>query len=305
MPESLIQKILFAGIPVVRAIGIILCPVPIVLGILRYGFKYILLITLPIAFMAFVLSFVLKLPSMLTLLSVGTFGLLLGGLIREGFLPGKIVLIGGIVLLLILGFEIIFFQRLGYSPFRTISSLITYLKEYFSALEAQEKISLKDIEQMKDYCDSAILRLSLLIPAMLILGAFIYTYLSYEVTRVILGSMGYQLIRPLPISILRIPDILVWGFILGWMAMLVGEWQEIKNLYVIGLNIRCTFEALYILVGLGIATFFLNKYNLPIMVKLLAYFVLILGLKIVMFVGIFDTWFNFRRLKPIKTPNET
>lgn len=287
-------------IPLFGLIGSLLSLFPIIFATLRYGFKYALLIVLAATPL---LAIILGPTLMFAFLSIGSFALLLGMLVREGTLPGRIVLIGGIALLLIFGLEIIVFSRaLDISPsaFRNIENLITSLEGYkeilISNLETQGTPS-GDIGKIKGAYDSLLVKLPSLIPAMLVLGAFIYTYLGYEVTRVMLSKMGYQLAKFLPLSVWRIPDVFVWGFILSWMAVLIGGRLGARDFYVIGLNVRYIFEAIYTVIGFGLASFFLNKYNVPRVARFLTYTIFLFGLQIVMFAGVFDTWFDFRKIK--------
>lgn len=293
--------VIITYIPLFGLIGSLLTISPIILATLRYGFRYALLVILAAVF----LSVILEPSTIFALLSIGTFSLFLGMLIREGTSAGRVVLVGGMAILLIFGLEIVIFRALELEPpvFRMADNIVTSLKEYKVSLILNlkgQEISPSDIEKVKGVYDSLILKLPELFPAMLVLGVFIYAYLGYEITRIILAKMGCQLAKFLPISVWQVPDLFVWGFILAWMAVLIGGYLGVRDLYIVGLNVRYIFEAIYTVIGIGLVSFFLGKYNLPPVAKVLAYIIILFGLQIVMFAGVFDTWFDFRRLKSAK-----
>ncbi|MCL4542507.1 MAG: YybS family protein [Deltaproteobacteria bacterium] len=68
----------------------------------------------------------------------------------------------------------------------------------------------------------------------------------------------------------------------------------------IGYNIIFLSSSVYLVQGLTIISFLLNKLNLNLFLKILAYILIILFnnplMIFVIFMGIFDTWFNFRKI---------
>lgn len=274
---------------------------PIVLATIRYGLNYVF----SALFVAVSILVIFKISPIFTLLSISLFSLLFGILIREGTSAGRVVLVGGITIILIFFLEIVVFKALDLAPpvFRMMDGLITTLKGYESSLISSLKTqnaSSVDIEKVKDFYNSFIFKLPFFMPAMLGMGVFIYTYLGYEITRLILGRMGYQLDKFLPISLWGVPDYFVWGFIIAWGSVLIGWHLGMMDLYIIGLNVRYIFEAIYTVIGVGIVSFFLERYNLPPVARFLVYTILLFALQIVMFAGVFDTWFDLRRLKTTK-----
>ena len=67
-----------------------------------------------------------------------------------------------------------------------------------------------------------------------------------------------------------------------------------------------TFGLLYFFQGLAIFIYMLDKWNVPVYLRILMYGILILqsyGLILLTLVGITDVWFNFRLKNTIDKPN--
>lgn len=149
-----------------------------------------------------------------------------------------------------------------------------------------------------------------LTPAFLLLISLLYSWFIYELIKFILKRraepawQGYSFSKWPPFSLWRVPDIFVWGFIIGWAGMLLGEYKGIDIFYFMGINLRYIFQFIFFLIGLSIVTFYLKKYNVPLFIQVLACFLLVVFVYALTFLGVFDTWFDFRRLEEKKRGGE-
>jgi len=143
--------------------------------------------------------------------------------------------------------------------------------------------------------------------------------LQYMVAAGILKRLGYEL-QPVPaFSEWRLPWQYAWAFIMGFILMTVSVPKVPENSisrgallinslsnpwFIIGENIFIICQILYVMIGLSIIYFFLNKFKIPVLVRIFAIILLFgCGANIIMFIGLFDTWFNLRKLEP-KTEND-
>jgi uncharacterized protein YybS (DUF2232 family) len=94
----------------------------------------------------------------------------------------------------------------------------------------------------------------------------------------------------------QLPEKLIWVVIgAGILAML--PMQIIRP---IGINSLVLLSIVYCFQGISIAVFFMNKWNVPILLRSFFYVMIIfqsLGTIILLILGIADIWFDFRKLK--------
>jgi uncharacterized protein YybS (DUF2232 family) len=94
----------------------------------------------------------------------------------------------------------------------------------------------------------------------------------------------------------QLPEKLIWVVIgAGIFAML-----PIQIIRPIGINSLVLLSIVYCFQGISIAVFFMNKWNVPILLRSFFYVMIIfqsLGTVILLILGIADIWFDFRKLK--------
>lgn len=97
----------------------------------------------------------------------------------------------------------------------------------------------------------------------------------------------------------RVPERLVWLLIASGVLMLLtdGLW------FWTGANLVAVLGLLYFFQGLAVLSFWLREKNVPVFLRAGIYVFLALEFFLVVLVataGLFDLWFNLRRLKPQK-----
>lgn len=93
----------------------------------------------------------------------------------------------------------------------------------------------------------------------------------------------------------KAPDHLVWGVIAGG-ACLLTPLSPVKS---VGLNFLVVFGTIYLFQGFAIAAFYFERWKLPRLLRALFYAVFLFqqfATLAVALVGLFDLWFDFRRL---------
>jgi uncharacterized protein YybS (DUF2232 family) len=133
----------------------------------------------------------------------------------------------------------------------------------------------------------------LAIPAMLALGLLLLLLVNFQASRKIIVSLGGSVVALPPFARWRLPWYMVWLFIAAFLLRSIGKgW-----LYQLSLNVYIVTMFLYVLQGLAIVAGQLSKWGLSrpmrTLILLLAYF--FFG-QILVLLGLFDTWFDFRKL---------
>lgn len=95
----------------------------------------------------------------------------------------------------------------------------------------------------------------------------------------------------------QLPDKLIWAAIAtGVLALL-----PTPILRSLGINCLILLSIVYCFQGLAIAVFFMNKWNVPLLLRSFFYVMIVFqsfGTLILLIFGIMDIWFDFRKLKP-------
>src|SRR5918995_1670643 len=95
----------------------------------------------------------------------------------------------------------------------------------------------------------------------------------------------------------KAPDYLVWGVIASGFAMFIPGLESIRTL---AANLLLIFGACYFFQGLAIIAFYFNKNNVPRFVRGVVYLFIVfqqIFTMIVVGLGLFDLWVDFRRLR--------
>jgi uncharacterized protein YybS (DUF2232 family) len=95
----------------------------------------------------------------------------------------------------------------------------------------------------------------------------------------------------------KAPDFLVWGVIASGFAMFIPGLESVRTL---AANLLLVFGACYFFQGLAIIAFYFNKNNVPRFVRGVVYLFIVfqqIFTIIVVGLGLFDLWVDFRRLR--------
>lgn len=98
-----------------------------------------------------------------------------------------------------------------------------------------------------------------------------------------------------PLNRWQAPEVLVWGAIACGALLLVPE----KGIKVMGINGLIVLMTIYFFQGIAITTFFFQKKRFPLFLRVFLYSLIVVQqflLLLVIGMGFFDTWLNFRKL---------
>ncbi len=138
------------------------------------------------------------------------------------------------------------------------------------------------------------------LPALTTLMAVAMGVLSYSAGKLSLGSRALQLPRLSPFVHWQLPWYFAWGYVLGLGGVLFAEYADPWRFAVgvVGSNLLILFATLFLVQGLSIVIFLLNKYHVRPLWRgflLAAVMVFPLLLQAASWLGLLDTWFNYRK----------
>jgi uncharacterized protein YybS (DUF2232 family) len=320
---SVIIGLISLIIPFLMLVG----PVPAILLVLRRGIKAGFLAT-------FVAGCVFSIfagfrEGIVFVLLFNLFGLVIGLGVKAKWSAGKILLAGIGV------YFIVFLLSILCLPVLTGMDVNTMMKQMDTAFKQAEEMQGQILEayktmgftkeqlaeatlQMKNV-SKTMKKMTELMMKIMIAGfaasSYMMAFLQYIIAQKILKRLGY-ILPPFPsFSCWRLPWYFSWFFISGFTLFLTGEYkagvvnlnlQDIPNNYysLIGTNILFIILPLYFIIGISIIVFFMNKFKLTLIWRILIIYLLLITGNILYFIGLFDTFADFRGIERIKEKDQ-
>lgn len=142
-------------------------------------------------------------------------------------------------------------------------------------------------------------------PGLEFLSLLLATVLGYGISSRIAGRLGVSLPTGVPFRCWRPWDELIWVAIAGLGLGLIGSGLAAE----LGLNLLLVMVVLYAVQGLALMRFLAWRRGIPRWLEVLFYLALLLAsgiaLVVVAGLGLLDTWFDWRHLRPAEVPGET
>ena len=152
--------------------------------------------------------------------------------------------------------------------------------------------SIRVISNSLDHIQYVLVRI---VPAMIVISTFFVAWTSLLLARPLLKSKSLAFPTFGSLQQWRSPEFLVWG-VIGCGLLLLFPSRAVK---VVALNGLLILMPVYFFQGIAIVSHFFNKKNFPRFLKLFLYGLIALQqllLLVVIGVGFFDIWLNFRKL---------
>ena len=260
------------------------CPLPVLFLVIRWDLRTGILAagvaTLLVAFTGFI-------PALICV-SYTLIGIFLGHAIKRKYSFFEVIGFGSVVSLLskiaLIGFALLI---TGINP---INENLQIMKEAF------QKTSQMFGGYGEENLQQLIALINLALPAILVVASILDTTINF-----FLGSwVGKKIGMPFPqfpaFQNWKFPVSVFWMFILSWVFVLFGG----ETLYGrIGLNLQIVTQSLFIVQGIAILYYFLNRYiqsrAVKMVILLFVVFQPILS-TILSWLGVLDTWFDFRKI---------
>lgn len=154
--------------------------------------------------------------------------------------------------------------------------------------------SIKDLRGALAQTGRLVLRLA---PGILCAGSLLLAWANLLMVRVLSRRLLPQEPPPEPLNRWQAPEHLVWVVIAAGVAVAVTE----GGLAWAGVNLLLPLGVVYFFQGMAVLAFWLEKKNAPRLLRVGLYALLAVEVFLALLValaGLFDLWFNFRRLDP-------
>ncbi|MDX1387014.1 MAG: DUF2232 domain-containing protein, partial [bacterium] len=179
----------------------------------------------------------------------------------------------------------------------------TFLTQMTSQVPEDAGSELQDqLALLQTHGDKIVFYTVRLIPGMLMAGVLFIFWLNLLLARKLF--IKDQFFKGLgPLKRWQLPFSFVWGLI-GLALLLLGDIYFFKVGYFkfLALNLFIPFGLIYFLQGLAILAYYGQRWSIPPLVKLLGYLVFLIFFQpigvILLGLGFFDSWFDFRKLAP-------
>jgi uncharacterized protein YybS (DUF2232 family) len=227
---------------------------------------------------------------------LGSLGLILSEILRKNYSIEKTVF-HSTVALLTLGFAVLIYYNVktGRTPWGLIEFYISESIQENIRLYSQLDISSEQVNLIKENADRIREGIISLFPALVLISTSFIVWLNILAGKVIFQRRGLWYPDFGNLACWKVADWMIWFLILSGGLFLVTAGM----IKIVALNLLIVFLFIYMFQGLAIISFFFKKKNVPEFIRIICYF-LIFGqqflLLLVVGLGLFDIWLNFRKL---------
>ncbi|MDF2568789.1 MAG: hypothetical protein K0R55_393 [Sporomusa sp.] len=286
-------------VPVVGAFVNLIWPVPIILLGVRHGYKWSILAVVASGIIISLLMHPLTAVSVVV--GFGLIGIALGYALRQGFSPGKTLMLGSAASLVSKAAVIaISAAVMGFNPLNLQAEAM--VKGLEQAMEFYRGMGMKaeDLAQMEASMRPMMDLMKIILPAGFVLAAVVDTFLNFQVAKAVLARLG-QRIEPFPpFRQWSMPRSTVYALAVALVAIYWGKSREIELLYNAGMNLQIITTMVLFVQGLAVFYFLADKYNLSRLVRGIILFLIFsngIFMQALIIGGAFDLIFDYRQLR--------
>ena len=285
-------------IPLLGTLVSFLCPLPIIILCLRHSIKFAVIATFISGILVTTLAGPLQ--GLMVLLGFGILGLTLGFGIKKELPLTDIIIIGSIAsliskgLILLIGFWILDLNAVLFDV-EEIDKIIVQSLNFYSNMG----LSPEQLATLKDSLTQTISMIKVAFPGMIILASIFDTILNYWVARLVLKRFGYKLANFPPFFSWRASKSFFWSYLLGMVLIILGTTYKIPLLNKIGINIQVLFAVVFLIYGLSLTGFILERFKIKNFLKWVIYILVCFQpflSQIVVWAAMLDIWIDFRKL---------
>jgi uncharacterized protein YybS (DUF2232 family) len=293
-------------VPAFSMVGTFLLPIPVTILFIRHNLK----VTISAIFVSAVLAAILisPLPALTSSVLYGLTGISLGYCIKKDI---KVSSTLGLMTIASAIGVVFSWYVLAYLVHR--GGVVGVVEEAVKALQESMRISVEfyksmglnnaQTEQMLKMFDLfTVDNLLLMIPGLIIIGAFFSSYINYIITKAILKRFRYSMRDMTPFDKVYIDNRLGALLLMFYLLGIILSAREIKaGQYIVTSSIMI-LNMVFTVVGLAVVIYFLkNKYRVPkgLMIAIVVFAMMSpqLGM-IFVYAGFADMFFDFRKLDP-------
>ncbi len=285
-------------IPRVGAFMLPLLPVPLAYARLRYGSANSLA---PSAFLILLVSLTGGFPVVTAVvLGLSVSGYVLGGSLRAGEPDGVCVLKGTLLPVVTVGPLLgVYFLLAGINPWAMLQKAMDQgLKESVD-LYRQIGMSQADIDKILPSLKTFTVLFIDYLPAFIVCLTALTSLFCFYLLKRHAVKAGIVATNGTPMNRWVAPDLAVWGIIVPGFLMI----PPMPVLRQAGGNLLCTFAMVFFFQGIAVIAFMFEKFKLPFALRMFGVLIIVMQPFLLLFMwclGLFDTWADFRRIRPKK-----
>lgn len=180
-----------------------------------------------------------------------------------------------------------------------ISSLFEETTKEINKTSLNINLPEKDVKKALTEMNSVLDQVKIMLPSLYGIGLLGFLIINLALTRLAAQRLGGE--REYIFESFKNWDIhwlFSWGFVLGIAAQLFNN-KLSGGLQMIGTNMAAFFTIIFVIQGISVGAFYFAKWKVSTIGKILAiatFFIVPPILNIVSWVGLFDIWFNYRKL---------
>lgn len=285
-------------IPFLGGIITLFTPIAVLYYLAKFGWGFGLTIFgLAIIFSLFLWPLLGGSPGYYPLIEIILLGPVLFGLLRKGFSITKTVAYAtGLLLFVLFALLVLWGIHTAHNPYQAVVSEINQNLEAAAQFYQELKVPEAALEAMQEALDNAKSILGRFWPGLVAASLLVLVWINVCLGDRILRRYGLEGFKFGELSRWSLPENLVWLVILAG-ALVVLPYPGPRT---VGVNLLIFLAPAYFFQGLAIVSFYVKKYRLSRLMRLLLYSLICVQTYMIVIVavaGLFDVWSDFRRLK--------
>ena len=161
--------------------------------------------------------------------------------------------------------------------------------------------SAQDIQSFRQMYDLFFIKL---LPGLMFLSVVFMAFLNYFVVR-LFAYQRYGIKNEIPsFELWHLNEPVIWALIASALAIIANNIIPFKWIYYAAINVLTVVANFYMVIGTAIVSFYLKKFKAPGFFRAITYLFIIFAavvfpafILLVTILGVFDTWFNFRKIQ--------
>lgn len=282
--------------PFIGLFGIVFLPLPIIFYRLKLG--RINAVSIPVAAIAIMVLIIGDISiDLLFFFELLLLGFALGEFMELDFSIEKIMLYTCCAVILFGIFSLFIYSRTVNTGLSEMASAyVAKNLQLIIALYRELEISEADIQIISNSMESIQYVLVRILPALAIASTLIITWTNILLAKPLLMARELKVPYFGSLKTWKAPDIWVWGVIGCGLLMIL----PVKPLKMIGLNGVIILLPVYFFQGVANVSFYFEKKRFPRLLRFIIYSLVALQqilILVVITIGFFDIWFDFRKLE--------
>lgn len=237
---------------------------------------------------------------------MGSSGLILAEFLKRNFVFEKTVfytvLILAVMGLMFLG---IYSVHIGEQPWSLVQAYVSKGVSQSINSYAEWGLSQEQLALLRNNADAIAATVYHLLPAFVVMVTVLFLWVNVLAGKLLLSKRGIGFPDLGDLTCWKIPDQMVWYVIASAVLILIPD----DKVQIAGMNLLIIFLFIYLFQGLSIINFFFQHKNVPAIIRGVFYFLIFAQhflLLLVICLGFFDIWIDFRKLNKIaKDPSES